>query len=409
MENTPELEAHFHQLETINWGDVVEVHSSKLPKGQEDSAISKHIGIAHEHLFRDQDRTPGWKIVVLRHEGYNSNGKTRVDIIYVNNHAIGDGTSAAAFHRTLLSFFYQATNEPDLKVSWPYRVPTELPAFSYIEEAVPFPQQQDVIPTSTTVLQNEPFGLWTAAPPTMEHFVSRVQAITILSLGVSNILAYCRRLGITLTGLLHSLFVIKLAKTIESAHAFRGATPYSMRQFSGVSDDEIVNHISDIDITWKEDLVSLARSAVEGSKEEEGVILAITRQYRNEILEELSNIPTRGSTTLNQISQITDLDQYCEDAMKRKRGCTYEISNIGAVTLPERTEGSEGVELEKLTFTQCAMVAGPALGCSVISIRGKSLVVSLHWQEGILEDGFVSQFAAYLERRLLHLGDAVAA
>lgn len=409
MEKTPELEAHFHQLETINWDDVVEVHSSKLPKGQEDSAISKHIGIAHEHLFRDQDCKPGWKIVVLRHEGEVSNAIIRVDIIYVNNHAIGDGTSAAAFHKTLLSYFYQAISEPDLKVSWPYVVPSELPAFSYIETAVPFSQQAATTTTNTAVAKGELFRLWTAAPPTMQGFASRVQTITIPSSGVSNILTYCRRLGITLTGLLHSLFVINLAKAIESAHVFRGATPYSMRRFSGASDEEIVNHISHIDTTWKEDLVLPARSTIGNSKEEERVILAITKQYQAEILEELSNVPKRGSTTLNHISHIKDLDQYCEDAMKRKRGCTYEISNIGAVTLPERPEGSEGVELEKLTFTQCAMVAGPALGCSAISIRGKSLVVSLHWQEGILEDGFVQQFAAYLERRLLHLGDAVAA
>jgi hypothetical protein len=53
------------------------------------------------------------------------------------------------------------------------------------------------------------------------------------------------------------------------------------------------------------------------------------------------------------------------------------------------------------------MVAGPALGCSVISIKGKSLVVSLHWQEGILEESFVEQMISYLERRLLSLGQAI--
>jgi molybdopterin biosynthesis enzyme MoaB len=62
------------------------------------------------------------------------------------------------------------------------------------------------------------------------------------------------------------------------------------------------------------------------------------------------------------------------------------------------------VRLEKLVFTQCGMPAGPAIGCSVVSVVGGSLVVSLHGQEGAVEEGLLNEMKAYLERKLLGFG-----
>jgi hypothetical protein len=177
-----------------------------------------------------------------------------------------------------------------------------------------------------------------------------------------------------------------------------------MRRFSGVSDDEIVNHISYITTQWRDPLISSSRSILEGSKEEEELLQCITKQYRSEINSELASVPHKGPGALIEISKIQDFDKFCEEGMEKKRGYTYELSNVGAVAFPERPKGSEGIELEKLVFTQCGMVAGPAFGCSVISVTGKPLVVSLHWQQGIVEDKLITDLARYIERRLLEFG-----
>jgi hypothetical protein len=356
VEEKNNVDAHFYQLESIEFDDVVEIRLSKLPKEQQDRAMEKEIGVAHDHLFQEQDRKPGWKIVVLKHESEVFDNDTRVDVIYVNQHAIGDGTSAAAFHKTFIRFLHQAMDESDLQVSWPYEVPTELPELQLIEKVCPFPSKFASSVESKIVTSDDPsFDAWTAALPTMDRFASRARTLTIPSIDVSRIISYCRQLKTTLTGLLHSLFVIHLAKTVQDARGFRAVTPYSMRRFSGASDDEILNHISYITIDWKESVASLARSTQENSKGEEEVIFKITKQYQSEITEELCNVPQRGSAALIEVSNIEDLNKFCEDGLKEKRGCTYEISNIGAVTLPEIPAGSEGVQLEKLTFTQCGM------------------------------------------------------
>jgi len=297
-------------------------------------------------------------------------------------------------------------SKTDLQVSWPYHVPTDLPGLCYVEEACRFPLEP-IDTGNITKLPPYPFDPWTAALPSLETFTSRVHIITIPASCVPNILTRCRHLkgGATLTSLLHSLLVIKLSRTITTAKGFTAVTPYSMRRFSGVSDDEIVNHISYITTQWRDPLISSSRSILEGSKEEEALIECIAKQYRSEIDSELASVPDKGPGALIEISKIQDFNQFCEDGMKQKRGCTYELSNVGAVTFPERPEGSAGVELEKLVFTQCAMVAGPAIGCSVISVTGKPLVVSLHWQQGIVDDTLITALGGYIERRLLEFGE----
>ena len=62
------------------------------------------------------------------------------------------------------------------------------------------------------------------------------------------------------------------------------------------------------------------------------------------------------------------------------------------------------MRLEKLVFTQCGMPAGPAIGCSVVSVGAGPLVVSLHWQEGAVEERLLNEIKEYLERKLLGLG-----
>ena len=50
--------------------------------------------------------------------------------------------------------------------------------------------------------------------------------------------------------------------------------------------------------------------------------------------DELARVPEHGSPALIEISQIGDFDTFCQEAMRGRRGYTYELSNIGAVKMP---------------------------------------------------------------------------
>jgi hypothetical protein len=85
--------------------------------------------------------------------------------------------------------------------------------------------------------------------------------------------------------------------------------------------------------------------------------------------------PQRGPSALIELSKIKDFGHLCEAEMKRKRGYTYELSNIGVVQLPNDSPGN--VRFGKLVFSQCAMVAGRAIGFSVISLKDGPLAITL--------------------------------
>jgi hypothetical protein len=167
--------------------------------------------------------------------------------------------------------------------------------------------------------------------------------------------------------------------------------------------EEIANHISAVSFDLDSSIVQTARLAEEGSEEEKKLIESVAAEYTFSINTELERIPSEGPEILKAISRINDLDQWCQEVLKRKRDETWEVSNLGVVKMPEEPEGTKVVSFEKMVFTQCGMVAGAAIGCSVASVYEGPLVVSLHWQEGIVEERIIKRLRDYLERRLSSL------
>lgn len=168
-----------------------------------------------------------------------------------------------------------------------------------------------------------------------------------------------------------------------------------MRRFTRVSNDEIVNHISSISSTFSTPLLNSLRSP-ETSDDE--ALVSVSRQCQAEISNEFAQVPEYGPSALVAISGVEDFDTYCDKGMEGPRGATYEVSNLGAVAMGN---AGERVGVEKLVFTQCGMVVGPAIGCNIVSTAGGPLVVSLTWQEGVVGRGFMQGMKKYLERRLL--------
>ncbi len=154
--------------------------------------------------------------------------------------------------------------------------------------------------------------------------------------------------------------------------------------------------------TFPSHLLTSARACWENSTEEADLIKQISTQFHTEILDELAAVPEHGSPALTKIATIADLDQFCRDAMHGPRECTYELSNIGMVEMPPAPVDGP-VQLEKLVFSQCGMVAGPAFGCSVVSTKDGPLVLSVLWQEEIVSPRLMSDLRDYVERRLMTL------
>lgn len=400
IDKTENSTAQFLQLKTINWEDIAE--NKTLPSaGTGDSILEYEVGRGHELLFEKLQERPAWRLMILQYE----NEPQRVDIVCYIHHSIGDGTSGAAIQKTLIQYLQEGSSSiKRTQPAWPYVVPETIPHPVAVEEAYPsaLGPEPTTSPEPPSTDPESTFEPWTAEPPSKDPFRSLALILTIPNTNVSSILQYCRERSITLTGLLHGLITIYLANAVPSAKGFRANTPFSMRRFTKFSNDEIVCHVAGISNDWTEDLLASIRSSEEGSAEEERIICDMSAQFQSKAAQAIAEVPEKGAKGLIEASKITDFDKFVDDLMqKKKRGPTYEISNVGVVKLVEDNAEKQVAQLRKLIFSQCGMVAGASFGASVVSIAGGPLCLCITWQEGILEKGFAEGLKSYLERRLL--------
>ena len=374
--------------------------TSDSPAGKEDIALCERLGQEHERLWDDPNK-PIWRLSVLEHKNtyLNHDLDKVVDLAFICHHAISDGIGASAFHKSLLVFLEEACALRNPKTEWPVKIPLNISKPHNLEDFVNYRPKPD---SSTTETPPSP-NIWTASPPSLpsiSEYSSQVKITTIPSENLQDILGCCHHLGITINGLLHSIITIQLSKLVHEAQGFAAITPYSMRRFSDLPSAEIANHVSYIRSLWPTSFLEKARSCSPNTSQEDTVITSISQQYQSEISDELEGVPSHGTHMLNNILAIRDFSAYCEEGLKGSRGNTYELSNIGVVTLPTLPEPAS-MKLEKLIFTQCGMVVGPAIGCGVVTLSGGPLVVSLHWQSGILGEEFMEELKCSLEERLL--------
>lgn len=414
IEQTAQSEAKFVQLRGIHRDDVIkfcEVGSNNTDldntskETKEDELLSKYLGTAHEALWAGGDNQPAWKVIVLNHQNYSGHSqasqslldltphrRNRVDVIFLAHHAIADGLSGIAFHKSLLEALCRVKVGACETSPWPYIVPDNI--------AAPMPVEQllDLSTTASDALPESPtFAAWTGEDPTIlshQEYISCVRITTIAAEYVSQVLKTCKKLKITLTGYLHGLIILFLARSVKDAQAFCSVTPYSLRPFTGAAAEDIVNHISYVVNNTNRELLDQIRNTQPELKGDMELLAKIAHQFRDHMASEISQFPKKSA--LFELSRVVDVYNYCRAQMDEKRGCTYELSNLGVAQIggcPEGHNSDFPLYFEKLTFTQCGMVVGPAIGCNIVSAKGGPLVIAFTWQKGVVEDGLVADLA----------------
>lgn len=228
-----------------------------------------------------------------------------------------------------------------------------------------------------------------------EKFKSGVYLVTIPSPSLALLLHHCKQQGLTLTSHLHGTICTSLLHAVPGPSAFRAVTPYSVRKWTRTSPDEIVNHISYVTTHVAGSQLELIRNSVPRSSSERKHTLDLARNVSAHIASHVRRF-SRGSAVA-ALSQMEDMWTHCASQVGQKRQDTYELSNLGAV---EKQDGSS-LGLERFIFTQCSMVAGPAVGFSCVSVRGGPLTVAITWQDGIVEESLNRLVAQDLKKRLI--------
>jgi hypothetical protein len=402
----------FVRIPIIKWEDVVDVKESDLCIGPDgitdadaDSLLAKRLEIAHTLLFSDPESKPSWRITVIPYHGQESR---RLDVIFACHHALADGLSGLAFHRCMLKHIqrYVASSVKGDVDEMDVFETNNAPWPSVVEDHIhlPLSSASKTLPdTLKDTLEEELNPIWPNTEPKLppkEKYRSRVLLAMVPPESLTTTLSTCKRLGITLTGLLHGLVVSHLARSLPKAQRFGAISPFSMRRFTQASPDEIVNHIWYI--VSKFSGLEEFRACVEGSAEEMELIAKIGKQFSEEMNAQLARLPE--SNPLTQVAEIPDVLTYCQASMTAKRNLTYEISNLGVFrsAVSATKEGREGVDVEKVVFSQCGMI-NPPIGLNVVSHEKGPLVVTFTWQDGSVEAELMESLAQKMRSRLMAL------
>ncbi|KAK0123963.1 hypothetical protein ONS95_008951 [Cadophora gregata] len=405
LDQTPDREAVFLRLQAIYRDDVAEFHDQdpgEQRANDVDSAITSLLERSHARILLEGHRKPSWRAVVFKHGnrwGSGSNSKIqKVSIAFLSHHALADGLSHVNFHRTLLQFF----NDPETKdCVWPVTVPRDLRCPILLEDAVDLKLRDE---SDKSEVDYGATSVWSGANiflPSIEEYASGLRIITIPQDEISKAVKISRSRRITLTGLIHGLIVTFLARYIPPGHNFLAVTPYSMRQITKVSDDEICNHASALVHDFSVPLVSEIRATPEKSLEELDKIVEVGHIFSKDMAAELARSPKNNVWA--GMFGVSDWYSQSRAQLGKKRPLTYEISNLGNLKVvdPERDIKGTGLKLERMLVSQCGSVTGPVFCCNCVSIAGGPMTMTLTWQKGSMEERMIEDMARYLESRLM--------
>ncbi|PTD02122.1 hypothetical protein FCULG_00012174 [Fusarium culmorum] len=334
----------FKQLRTIDQGDVLEI----IPSQHHDTpgkTVPEVLSKFHANLWLPNK--PAWKVVVV---GYLAevptprlNTTSRLDLAFFAHHAIADGLSGIAFHTSLMENLKFVPGQT-LCPNWPLELDQSQEIPPTVEECMEIsPCDCAVCDTQNVATPSVWAGGGISSTP-MIGFQSRVRIITVPQEALSSLLQKGKLAKVTLTGLLHAYICTALRRALnsnrpvqDSEQGFRSVTPFQIRQHTGVSDRDILNHISYLTTYVPHGELDKAVTRERFSESEEKEIYELARFFSHDIIIKVKAFP-HGSSMAAQLSQIKDPLRHCQSQSGQKRQYTYELSNLGSTSsiLPQR-------------------------------------------------------------------------
>ncbi|KAI0043714.1 hypothetical protein FA95DRAFT_1523825 [Auriscalpium vulgare] len=374
--------AHFVQLKRIDLREVVEFVRAK-DLSERDDVLGEIISKRHSGPFNDLGKLPLWRLYVVLPPDEDI-ADAGIDIALFLHHGVADGASALIFHRDLLA----ALNDPSASSSSHIinvpRLPLPAPLESRLSLSLSWwtiarALYQDIFPPSTK-------GLWTGGavtntPALQTHHIPLVLPPSTLSA----LLSACRMNGTTVTAVTEAAIAKALFGVLPAdgnAEQLTCSVPISLRRF--ISDSDSVmgdfytgeeHHFAraDADDPW-----------------------AVARRIKKELVDKIA----AGSKNLNigLLRYVSDLRKYFTGKVGKARTTSFEVSNAGV--MDGKIDAQSGWRVTRLAMSQSAAVVGSAIEFSVCSVKGGELSISVNWQEGVVERGFVEQVVALLRTEI---------
>jgi hypothetical protein len=356
--------AYWVRLPTIDLSNIVSVHA--VTKDQDLELI---LEFEHSKRFTPPGQ-PFWRLNLLLS---SSDERAEIDsfsLMFVYHHALGDGLSGLAFHRSLHTALSSASPGPSILTS-----PTT-PLLQTIETLHKFSISHWVL--LTTLWQaffppRPPGGQWTGAPITPDP-KSRVRLLSLPTEAMAGLTARCKKENTSVTAALVHIIGDSFLSALPEASELLFQTPIAARRWL----PESYAHAMGVWVTG--DIYPYIHQRGDN-------IWASARATKERLIE---TVKTGGRDTgTGLLPWVRDYAEHFSGQVGKHRSVSIEVSNLGMA------EG-EG----RVVFSQSASVTGAAVQVSVAATKMGGMVIAFDWQEGVVEEGVIEEAVKGVEERV---------
>lgn len=411
--------AYFKRVPTINLDDHIQIvgdgeASPQVQQNHGDHRMRKVEALLPSLLNEPwASSIPPWKITILpiKTSDRDDGEKIRCFIAFSFSHALGDGMSAYAFHRTFRDGVRERSDKeccselvtPVADFPAPFDTPKNLPiSWGFLIRpliAVLLPSFLAEFLGLRPNTSNVHSGTWIGSRMFRDPGPHRtsLRLVKIEASTAKALLQVARKNGAKLTATMNQSIARALSKALppRSATNFVSGTAVNMRRAIGKANEEMGFFVNacyhshdrqDWAGPWTDETWAVARSLTKKLAE-----TAVTLSDQPTGL--LRYVPSINKWTLSKIGQ--------------ERDTSFDVSNLGAFD-PGVSGASSGSQcrITDIIFTHSAGVTSGPLTISAASAKGSSLMIVIAWQPGALgiprelEAVFVDDLSAFVKEDL---------
>lgn len=379
-------EPYFVRLPQIDLDQVVSFHRRQTaPSDTQDEPAPDHdlqVLIEEQHNVGFTAPNAYWRLCILS----NGDSEKRFTAIYVFHHAIGDGGSGKAFHQG----FLRALNTTAERETTALIESPKMPLLPNIEALHPMPLSFFFLAKKlfeAKIYSRRDPGLWTAGqiqPPTK----TCIRLLPFSKAVVTSLRGLCRLENTTITALLQTAIARSLFLHIPAQYssiAFTGALSCRRWLPDEITDDVMGVYVQDFEETYSRSVISAGNFPWDEARRSRQTIEAALKRKGKDA----------GPNLLKYVSDYQQ--ELCRSKLGQDRDKTFEVSNIGVV---HSEFDPEKAAIKGMVFSQCASVIGNAIEFSVITGGDGRCVISVSWQEGVVEKILAEAVIASLKDEL---------
>jgi hypothetical protein len=395
-----EADPYFARLPQIDLAHAVKfVHKKralKVENGWNDEDLDQMLEEQHSINFkRDYGQLPFWRLIITQCDVTSS----EFIASFIVHHALCDGNSAMAFHRT---FFTALNDVTDLRAA------SDASTILTSSESCLLPSLEDALPLSlsfTFILKSiwkeffgkAPTGIWTGPAIAFPDPIARTRfrSMTLNSSTIARVLATSRKASTTLTGTVEVLLADAMFEHLPSGQYSKLVIdgPISLKRFlpqRGFHQDAMGTYVSMYQHTHTRRVSGATSLAQESRKVKATIDAEVSKQGRD------------SATGL--LWFVSDMHAFFKDKEGKSRGSSAELSNIGVFKPPQYAESNRTWNMGTMIFSQSANVTGVPLEVSMVTGVDGGLTLGFSWMEGVVEDLWVEKVAKSLKLKLESVG-----